>query len=1612
MLKIESFALFFLLLFPVATFSQWNISQSRILINNGSDVYLAGDQNPLSDASLDDYFLGRFSSGGTLTLKGGELRTYKDASSNVCETSSTAVFYRVYRMCDTPGSFTSIALPRTCAAPCPGTYDERYSVTSGTTNLLSGLTLSGTYVLEVYWQIEGNSSSSTGCGEYKKDDNSGDNFMAYFEFESSDSFSDGNFSSGPAWGGDTGNFTIVEKSDASTLSGSEDLNSHTLRLNASTAGTQYLSSQIADWESQQEWYFWVGRRGQSATDANKTYVWLYASESNLESATVDGYRIQIGDDSGDDEIRLERVDNGTPDVIFETEDIITNGITDWGVTFKITRDQDGLWTIRTSPLPTSSTDGLTALDCPESESTVLHSSTIDSEYFVEDNTYPPSSNGYFGVMAVHTDGSSTPLQGQEFDNFRVLTLPENTYINFTTTGATIDEDLSGGTYTLTIEITNPFPTVATTADVVLISGDDERVDSYTTQSITFPAGSSADKTVVLNITDNTDCDDIANLKFELQNISGGLNAYSVSPSVFDLNITDDEMGYETILSDDFEDGNINGWTAVSSGTWTANSTSPASGTYSLRHVSSGSPGQAYIYTDTDDAYMPGLTTTWRFNLKTYTIEPSPSTKFLCFIAANESDLWSTSVDGYALGVDPILSGDPDSLRLWRIENGATASVIATVPLDWGTSQSEVGFESTRDEDGLFTLKYDLDGDFDNLVSAGTGTDATYSDISYFGTRFIHTASTGGKYALDDVLITQKGCRGTIYSRSTGNTTDAIWSTAPSGPPSASTATLNRYTNLIIQNTHTVTLNAGAACEDITINSGGTFNNGTAKDLKVYGDWDNDGAFVKNTGTITMKGAVAQSIGGSVTTNFNHLVIDNDNGSVTLSTATEVSGVLRPEEATLTTGGNLTLISNTSGSGSIGAIRSGADISGNVLLQRYLPGSLQNWVFLGCPITGRTIADWNDDILTTGFTGADFPVNSLNNIQHYDETQTGGRNVGWVGATNVTNSLSSANGYIVYMTAPANTVDVTGTIQKGDVAVPLSYTVTPNSGDGWNLVTNVYPSEVDWEAVEGNSSNVATYYVFDSQLPGYRSYNANTQVGSASRFIAHSQSFFVQATAGSQNLNFKETHNSETGSSFVRNGPDAQLIRLRIEKDNQADEAVIAFVDGATDNYEHEYDAEKFESMVTTSPEFALVSADNKLMTIDARPSLSNELSIPVYLDLPTAGTYTFIITDVLNIAPGSCITVEDTSNGTVVPVETGTELSVVAAGPYQGNRMIIHFSAPVSVITSDATCYGSDNGSVDITLPEGNWNYSIINGLGATVFSGTTSSVWSNAPAGSYVVEMTNADNSCGVSSADIKIEEPSQIESSLVTSVAHCNTANDGRIEIFTSAGSDYPYTITNYSGETVAQGQTVENTAVIENLPADVYTVSVETICADITQVADIKDPAAVNAGILASATDIQIVEGTSGDITFSADAGSASSYIWTINGTVVSNDISFTHTFDNEGSYTVQLTASNTSCSDSEEITIAVEEVLSIAESGNRPAVTMLQMNGGIQLTFVDANAKTADIRLFGTNGQLVKRERSSAHDGQRVFIDLNDLSKGVYTVQVVSGQTLLMTQKVVR
>lgn len=222
-----------------------------------------------------------------------------------------------------------------------------------------------------------------------------------------ESFNDGNFTADPVWTGNTADWLVTTNSDVAAGA----VNSNTLRLNVATgSGITYLSTFIAgSWGAGQSWSFFIGRRAQAYTAANHVLIWLWASEANLISPSLSGYRIRIGDDAGGDDIVLQRVTNGLATDIIAGSAALVNGLTDIGFFLRVTRNNAGKWELFTSTLPAANGTGAVATDVPNA--TILQATATD-------NTYTSFSDGYIGFANAYGSGAAARA-AQEFDQVQV-----------------------------------------------------------------------------------------------------------------------------------------------------------------------------------------------------------------------------------------------------------------------------------------------------------------------------------------------------------------------------------------------------------------------------------------------------------------------------------------------------------------------------------------------------------------------------------------------------------------------------------------------------------------------------------------------------------------------------------------------------------------------------------------------------------------------------------------------------------------------------------------------------------------------------------------------------------------------------------------------------------------------------------------------------------------------------------------------------------------------------------------------------------------------------------------------------------------------------------------
>jgi len=403
-------------------------------------------------------------------------------------------------------------------------------------------------------------------------------------------------------------------------------------------------------------------------------------------------------------------------------------------------------------------------------------------------------------------------------------------------------------------------------------------------------------------------------------------------------------------------------------------------------------------------------------------------------------------------------------------------------------------------------------------------------------------------------------------------------------------------------------------------------------------------------------------------------------SITLNRAINLTGIVSftGDNRTLTTGGNLTLVSSASGTASVAdltnaGVNVGNSISGDVAVQRYIASAGRRWRFLSSPVQGKTIANWRSQFAITGpgslsnavigdlnSNGWHQTYNNITNataatttsVRSYVEANaTGstnaGLNAGWANVTTATD-LTAGLGFRAFVRGPiANVVNQLGAGGNGinQTAVTLSLTGTINSGDvtppsltystqGWNLIGNPYPCAYNFNAhydaaVVAEIANIdANVYVFDATSNSYKSYNAssNTSSGLTGGIIPSGSAFFIQAT-GTPNVTipvfvFKEKYKTITSTPVSLHKTDVNKDEFGIKyyKDSsESDYLVIKMYDGATLNSE-KFDTKKIGN---ENLNVSAYGEDSIQLTASCIPFVSDQTHIKLNVEATEVGTYKF-----------------------------------------------------------------------------------------------------------------------------------------------------------------------------------------------------------------------------------------------------------------------------------------------------------------------------------------------------------------------------------------------------
>lgn len=627
---------------------------------------------------------------------------------------------------------------------------------------------------------------------------------------------------------------------------------------------------------------------------------------------------------------------------------------------------------------------------------------------------------------------------------------------------------------------------------------------------------------------------------------------------------------------------------------------------------------------------------------------------------------------------------------------------------------------------------------------------------------------------DEVTVTTAVC--TYYSRASGNVNAPIWSDTPGGIAGA--ATFTSATSMVVQDPDVVTNTTNTQVDDLTIEAGAP--NGqlvlTAGTIfTVNGD-----AMVVN-GTLTandnsimlLSPAVASTASFASTTSFWDLALDAA-VSCTVTGNIEIRGSLDLFDGIFDCSANqVTLRSTATYTGRLGPVDPGASYVGNMKVQRRIPAGATNWRLLGSPIAGRVVEDWDDDFITAGYPGSDYPNFddpvgsgiSWPSVRYYDETEASAvDSVGLHGVANTNVSLAQGQGFAVWCGdnlggTAAFMIDVQDGaphIANTPITLPMSWTNVPTSADGWNLVSNPLPSPIDFETMSlgADVDEVVTFYNPANGNSATYDRVSNLSNNDGTNVIQSSQGFFLKANGPAVTTTVSESDkiNTNTGGIFGLGGEVPAHLRLSISSDVNtfSDESVVYFTAGTPDLDER--DALKYVFAHSAAPQIATLASGEQI-AINAYGSIDGAISIPLRVNVGVTGTYVISGVEVGGLEL-NCLSIEDLEMGTIASLEDGAAYSfnMTANADPSVPRFVLHANnGPQASFTADNTTVIVGQ-AVQFTATTTTGNYSWEFGDGAQSTEQNPSHAYTTA--GTYQVVLTVDDGLCSsTASMDVTVE-------------------------------------------------------------------------------------------------------------------------------------------------------------------------------------------------------------------------------------------------------------------
>ena len=289
------------------------------------------------------------------------------------------------------------------------------------------------------------------------------------------------------------------------------------------------------------------------------------------------------------------------------------------------------------------------------------------------------------------------------------------------------------------------------------------------------------------------------------------------------------------------------------------------------------------------------------------------------------------------------------------------------------------------------------------------------------------------------------------------------------------------------------------------------------------------------------------------------------------------------------------------------------------------------------------------------------------------------------------SMSPMQGHVVRLGASETSVFTGGTLNTGDYTnASLTNTGTTAAKRGYHLLSNPYPSYLDWSAAYAGATGISSTIWYRTATSGgtmvFDIYNAssgivaNNSLGTLTQYIPPMQSFWVynptDGNTGSITFsNSMRSHQANGGLKDIEDFP--AFARLNLVDGDFIDQVVV-YTEPNAKNKVDNYDSKKF--LLPNKPQVYATVGDEQLVINGLKSGMAKTI-VPLTVELPNAQVYTFEMNE--SYVENGSVILEDTQEGVFQDMGIHTTYQFSSDAGVIANRFVLHFLLPTGN-TSDS----------------------------------------------------------------------------------------------------------------------------------------------------------------------------------------------------------------------------------------------------------------------------------------------------------------------------------------